>query len=146
MFVGQTSPATRNEIIDMRLEDRLELRDAVPDRELAWFYAHCEALIVAGHDEGFCIPVAEASAFGKPVFAPQAATLYPAIFGDLVIPLDMNDPQAGADQLIRHLHAPADLSAGERVARAGAWSKAAFDTRVRAAISGLSDTAGARTR
>lgn len=134
VLVGETDDATRIEVERLGLSDRVRLYPNASDAELGWFYRNSSGLVLASHHEGFCIPVVEAFHCGKPVFAPLTATIYPAIFGDAVSLIDMAVPATGvaqlADRLATGRYAPAEVR--EAVARK--WSRAAFDTRVRAAI------------
>jgi glycosyltransferase involved in cell wall biosynthesis len=132
VLVGFTNETTRAELARLDIPNRVRIYTNVSNGELAWFYAHCEALIVAGHEEGFCIPVAEASHFGKAVFGPASASLYPMIFGEAVVPIDLEDPERGAGQLAARLPFRANAELAAEVART--WSLARFDERVRAAV------------
>ncbi|NBW07872.1 MAG: glycosyltransferase [Caulobacteraceae bacterium] len=133
-FVGFTSAETRLELDRLGLQHRVRMWTNVTDGELAWFYENCEALIVAGHEEGFCIPVAEAIHFGKAVFGPASAPIYPMIFGDAVTLVDLDAPQSGARELAVGLAGMGaeNPQAADRVKRM--WSLERFDERVREAI------------
>ncbi|MBU1347505.1 MAG: glycosyltransferase [Alphaproteobacteria bacterium] len=146
VLAGSTSDATRIELMRLGLQDRVRLYDDVSDGQLAWFYRHSQALVAAGHDEGFCIPVAEACSFGKPVFAPSTAEIYPMIFGDAVTTIDMDDPRAGAVALSRHLGRAVSSSAGSGRAIAEKWSQQAFEVRVRTAVAGMAPAGHDRRR
>ena len=67
LIVGADGPETRSL---KSLVQRLSLHSSVMfiaglrDVELGWLYRTCEALVVASSIEGFCLPVAEALAFG----------------------------------------------------------------------------------
>lgn len=132
VLVGFANETTRAELARLDIPGRVRIHTNVSNGELAWFYANCEALIVAGHEEGFCIPVAEASHFGKAVFGPASAPLYPMIFGEAVIPIDLDDPVRGEGQLAARLPVRADTGLAAEVA--DKWSLARFEERVRAAI------------
>lgn len=134
VLVGQTETATVAECERLGLGDRVTFHPNASDAELGWFYRNSSGLVVAGHHEGFCIPVVEAFHCGKPVFAPATATLYPAIFGDAVSLIDMAAPATGAAQLAERLATGSFASAEVRDAAARKWSRAAFEARVRAAV------------
>jgi glycosyltransferase involved in cell wall biosynthesis len=51
----------------------------VDDGELRWLYQHCAALLVASVREGFCLPVAEAAAHGRPVVHTRTAGIAEAL-------------------------------------------------------------------
>ena len=136
VLAGSTSDATRTELTRLGVQDRVRVYDDVSNGQLAWLYQHCQALVAAGHDEGFCIPVAEAFFFGKPVFAPATAEIYPMIFGDAVTTLDMDNLKAGAIALSRHLaRQTSSAASGREIAET--WSLQAFEARVRTAVGGM---------
>ncbi len=53
----------------------------VDDEELPDYYAACDAWITASKYEGFCVPIIEAMAAGKPVIVPMVGAM-PDIVGD----------------------------------------------------------------
>lgn len=134
ILVGFTNATTRAELDRLDMPNRVKTYTNVSNGELAWFYDHCEALIVAGHEEGFCIPVAEASHFGKAVFGPRAAPIYPMIFGDAVTLIDLDQPERGAAELAERLSAGTAVNADLAAATARKWSLDMFNERVRAAV------------
>lgn len=135
VLVGHTDGATRDQVTALDLTDRVILYPSVSNAELGWFYRNCAALVVSGHYEGFCIPVAEASYFDKPVFGPQAAAIYPKIFGEAVSLIDMATPETGAAQLSERIATGRVAPASLRRAVAEKWSRRQFEDRVRAALS-----------
>ncbi|HMK48191.1 MAG TPA: glycosyltransferase family 4 protein [Methanocella sp.] len=53
----------------------------VPDEELQSYYAACDVWITASEHEGFCVPIVEAMAAGRPVIVPDVAAM-PETAGD----------------------------------------------------------------
>ena len=51
----------------------------VSDVELRWLYEHCSALLVATVSEGFCLPVLEAAACGRPIVHTRAPGIAEAV-------------------------------------------------------------------
>lgn len=51
------------------------------DEELPDYYAACDAWVTASRHEGFCVPIVEAMAAGKPVIVPDVAAM-PETAGD----------------------------------------------------------------
>lgn len=55
--------------------DRVTFAGRVPDEELPDFYAACDVWVTASRHEGFCVPIVEAMAAGKPVVVPDVAAM-----------------------------------------------------------------------
>lgn len=53
----------------------------MPDAELADYYVACDAWTTASEHEGFCVPIMETMAAGKPVIVPRAGAM-PETAGD----------------------------------------------------------------
>ena len=68
------------------------------------FYRLCDVFVIASIHEGFCMPVLEAMALGKPVVA-AAATALPTTVGDAGLLFTPDDPADLARQVIRLLAA-----------------------------------------
>jgi glycosyltransferase involved in cell wall biosynthesis len=66
---------------ELRLEDRVKLAGIISDGELPDYYAACDAWATASRHEGFCVPIIEAMAAGKPVIVPDVAAA-PETAGD----------------------------------------------------------------
>jgi glycosyltransferase involved in cell wall biosynthesis len=60
---------------ELRLEGRAWLAGRVPDAELPGYYAACDVWATASRHEGFCVPVIEAMAAGKPAVVPDAGAM-----------------------------------------------------------------------
>jgi glycosyltransferase involved in cell wall biosynthesis len=61
--------------------DRVIFTGRVADNELPDYYAACDAWVTASRHEGFCVPIVEAMAAGKPVIVPDVAAM-PETAGD----------------------------------------------------------------
>lgn len=86
VLAGNTSMATRDIIDNLGLE-RVLILDNVSNQDLADLYACSYGSIISSKYEGFCIPVIESIAFGKPVFTPSDVSFYSVVFGDAVQPV-----------------------------------------------------------
>ncbi len=58
---------------ELHVGDRVKFGGVVPDEELPDYYAACDAWATASRHEGFCVPIIEAMAAGKPVIVPDVA-------------------------------------------------------------------------
>ena len=63
------------------LNDRFIFTGAVPDDELAVYYAHAAVYVSLSEHEGFCVPLVEAMAAGVPVLAYAAAAVPDTLAG-----------------------------------------------------------------
>lgn len=98
-----------------RLAPRVELREDVPDAELARLIGGASALVQPSLYEGFGLPVLEAMAAGTPVIAARSAAL-PEVCGDAALYFD---PRS-VDDLERTLRTfVTDVALRERMHRAG---------------------------
>jgi glycosyltransferase involved in cell wall biosynthesis len=61
--------------------DRVTFAGRIDDEELPDYYAACDAWVTASRHEGFCVPIVEAMAAGKPVIVPDVAAM-PETAGD----------------------------------------------------------------
>jgi glycosyltransferase involved in cell wall biosynthesis len=59
----------------MGLDDTVRFAGRVPDNKLPDYYAACDAWVTASDHEGFCVPIVEAMAAGKPVIVPDLAAM-----------------------------------------------------------------------
>ncbi len=75
----------------------------VDDRMLEQLYRACAIFVTASIHEGFCMPVAEAMAHGRPVVATNITAL-PETVGDAGLLFDSDDTAALADQICRLLN------------------------------------------
>lgn len=96
---------------------RLAWLDHVDDRELAGWYAHARATVVASRAEGFSMPVIEAMACGSPVLASDIPC-HRELVGDPAARFDPGDPDDLARRL-RSLLADPSVRAGVVAAQSG---------------------------
>ncbi len=85
----------------------------VPDDELPGYYRACDAWITASEHEGFCVPIVEAMAAGKPVIVPDVAAM-PETSGDAGIvyrPQDLDELTRSVMSLIKEKELYHSLSA-----------------------------------
>ncbi len=83
MVVGTGPERERLEALSKKLhvDDRVWFAGRVPDGELPDYYAACDVWMTASRHEGFCVPIVEAMAAGKPVIVPDV-TAMPETAGD----------------------------------------------------------------
>jgi glycosyltransferase involved in cell wall biosynthesis len=62
-------------VAELHAEERVKFAGVVPDGELPGYYAACDAWATASRHEGFCVPVIEAVAAGKPSIVPELAAM-----------------------------------------------------------------------
>lgn len=72
---GPETPHIRQLIADSGLGDKVVLLHGLPEPELQWCYARCQALVVPSKAEGFGLPVAEALLAGCRVVCSDIASL-----------------------------------------------------------------------
>jgi glycosyltransferase involved in cell wall biosynthesis len=66
------------------------IKSPVTDNELAAYYRRADAFVTLSGHEGFCVPLLEAMAFGKPVLA-RAAGAIPETLGDAGLMIGPDD-------------------------------------------------------
>jgi glycosyltransferase involved in cell wall biosynthesis len=59
----------------LKIDDRVIFTGKVDDSELPDYYAACNVWATASRHEGFCVPIIEAMASGKPVIVPDVAAM-----------------------------------------------------------------------
>ena len=82
----------------LRLEERVQLLDYVPDADLPAIYAAASVLVLPSRYEGFGLPVLEAMACGTPVVCTNVASL-PEVAGEAARLVPPDYPQALAEAL-----------------------------------------------
>jgi glycosyltransferase involved in cell wall biosynthesis len=88
---------------ELGVADSVRFAGRVPDDELPDYYAACDAWVTASRHEGFCVPVVEAMAAGKPVIVPDVTAMPETADGaGLVYVPDMPD---ALGELIKDLKA-----------------------------------------
>ncbi len=108
LLVGDTGHVYSNYVAEIKTRAReLGVAEAViftgrQDRDIRDFYRLCDVFVTASIHEGFCMPVIEAMALGKPVVA-TATTALPGTVGDAGLLFQPNDPIDLASQVMRML-------------------------------------------
>lgn len=92
---------------ELGLGAHVRFEGEVPAHALARLYAGASAFLCTSEHEGFCVPVAEAMAFGVPVVA-LGTTAIPETVGDAGIVLKERDPRRFALTVQRLLAQPAE--------------------------------------
>ncbi|HTY91610.1 MAG TPA: glycosyltransferase family 1 protein [Methanocella sp.] len=82
----------------LSLDGRIFLAGMVPDGELPDYYAACDAWTTASRHEGFCVPVIEAMAAGKPCIVPELAAM-PETAGDAGLTYPSGDIEGMAKKI-----------------------------------------------
>ena len=59
----------------LSLGERVTFAGRVPEDELPGYYRACDAWVTASEHEGFCVPVVEAMASGRPVIVPDVTAM-----------------------------------------------------------------------
>lgn len=77
MIVGGGPERERLETLSQKLgvDGRVIFAGRVDDKELPDYYAACDVWATASRHEGFCVPIVEAMAAGKPVIVPDLAAM-----------------------------------------------------------------------
>lgn len=78
---GEESYKLKNLAHSLNLEDDVIFVGKVSDGELPEYYAASDIFVTASLHEGFCVPIIESFASGKPVIVPKRAAM-PEIAGD----------------------------------------------------------------
>jgi glycosyltransferase involved in cell wall biosynthesis len=60
---------------ELGVKDAVKFAGRVPDAELPGYYRACDAWVTASEHEGFCVPVVEAMACGKPSIIPDITAM-----------------------------------------------------------------------
>ena len=145
VVVGAPSPATRRQVAQLGLDDRVTFASGLPDAEYAAMLASAEVAVVPSLYEGFSLPAVEHMASGTPLVATRAGAL-PEVTGDaalLVTPGDAAERAAALRGLLGDAGARARRAAAglARVSERFAWPAVAAATEVlyRNVISGEPD-------
>ncbi len=100
--VDETFDSYVEYIESLGLSDRVILTDFIPDGELKWAMAHCQAYVWASLSEGFGLPPLEAMNYGAPVASSNASCI-PEVLGDAAHyfdPYDVDDMARAIDEVI----------------------------------------------
>jgi MMP alpha-(1->4)-mannosyltransferase len=142
MVIGTPSDATRQQVRQLALGDRVTFASGLPDAEYARVLSSAEVAVIPSMYEGFSLPAVEHMASGTPLIASRAGAL-PEVTGDaaeLVPPGDPEELSAALRGLLDDPTARARL-AGRGLARVRerfAWPAvaAATETLYRKVING----------
>jgi MMP alpha-(1->4)-mannosyltransferase len=132
VVVGTPSAATRKQVAQLSLEDRVRFTGGLPDEEFARLLASAEVAVIPSMYEGFSLPAVEHMASGTALIASRAGAL-PEVTGDaavLVAPGDTEELAAALRRLLDHAalrEALADLGL-RRVRERFAWPAVAAAT------------------
>jgi glycosyltransferase involved in cell wall biosynthesis len=142
VVIGTPSDATRQQLRQLALGDRVTFASGLPDAEYARVLASAEVAVVPSMYEGFSLPAVEHMASGTPLIASRAGAL-PEVTGEaalLVPPGDSEELSAALRGLLDDPAARAQLATRglERVGMRFAWPAvaAATETLYRKVING----------
>ena len=82
----------------LNVQNRVLFAGRVPDNELPYYYAACDVWVTASRHEGFCVPIVEAMAAGKPVIIPNV-TAMPETAGDVGLTYNSGDIEGLVERL-----------------------------------------------
>ena len=98
----QVVDAARQLIVELGLQDNVIFTGPRNHTELPFYYNACDVYVTSSLHEGFCVPVVEAMASGKPVVA-SAATALPWTIGDAGLLFEPGDLEAFAAHVLELL-------------------------------------------
>jgi glycosyltransferase involved in cell wall biosynthesis len=132
VVIGTPSAATRQQVTQLALGDRVTFVRGLPDAEYARVLASAEVAVIPSMYEGFSLPAVEHMASGTPLIASRAGAL-PEVTGDaalLVPPGDVEELSAALGGLLDDQQARALLAASglARVRQRFAWPAVAAAT------------------
>ena len=142
VVIGTPSDATRQQLLQLALGDRVTFASGLPDSEYARVLASAEVAVIPSMYEGFSLPAVEHMASGTPLIASRAGAL-PEVTGDAALLVPPGDPEDLSAALRGLLDDPAarERAAGRGLARVRmrfAWPAvaAATETLYRKVING----------
>jgi glycosyltransferase involved in cell wall biosynthesis len=112
VVIGTPSAATRQQVTQLALGDRVTFSSGLPDAEYARVLASAEVAVIPSMYEGFSLPALEHMASGTPLIASRAGAL-PEVTADAALLVAPGDPE----ELIAALRGLLD-DAGTRAALA----------------------------
>ena len=132
VVIGAPSAATRQQMAQLALNDRVTFAGGLPDAEYARLLASAEVAVVPSLYEGFSLPAVEHMASGTPLVASRAGAL-PEVTGDaaqLAPPGDAEELSAVLGRLLDDEPSRAQLAARglARVRERFAWPAVAAAT------------------
>ena len=142
VVIGTPSDATRQQLRQLALGDRVTFASGLPDAEYARVLASAEVAVIPSMYEGFSLPAVEHMASGTPLIASRAGAL-PEVTGDAALLVPPGDPEELSAALRGLLDDPTarEQLAARGLARVGmrfAWPAvaAATETLYRTVIDG----------
>jgi glycosyltransferase involved in cell wall biosynthesis len=129
--LGRSPPTAARLAADLAargLSERIALRGAVSDSQLADLYAGADLFVLPSRFEGFGMAYAEAIAHGLPVVGTTAGAIPETVPADAGVLIEPDDVAGLAVVLRRLIASPAErerLSAGARAARLPSWPEQA---------------------
>ena len=93
VVIGTPSAATRQQVAQLALGDRVTFASGLPDAEYARVLASAEVAVVPSLYEGFSLPAVEHMASGTPLIASKAGAL-PEVTGDAALLVPPGDAEA----------------------------------------------------
>jgi glycosyltransferase involved in cell wall biosynthesis len=132
VVVGTPSAATRQQVAQLALTDRVTFAGGLPDAEYARVLASAAVAVIPSLYEGFSLPAVEHMASGTPLVATRAGAL-PEVTGDAALLVPPGDPEelaAALGGLLDDERARARRSASglARVSERFAWPAVAAAT------------------
>jgi glycosyltransferase involved in cell wall biosynthesis len=92
VVIGTPSDATRQQLRQLALGDRVTFASGLPDAEYARVLASAEVAVIPSMYEGFSLPAVEHMASGTPLIASRAGAL-PEVTGDAAVLVAPGDPE-----------------------------------------------------
>ena len=92
VVIGTPSDATRQQLRQLALGDRVTFASGLPDAEYARVLASAEVAVIPSMYEGFSLPAVEHMASGTPLIASRAGAL-PEVTGDAALLVPPGDPE-----------------------------------------------------
>ena len=92
VVIGSPSAATRRQVTQLALGNRVTFASGLPDAEYARVLASAEVAVIPSMYEGFSLPAVEHMASGTPLIASRAGAL-PEVTGDAALLVPPGDPE-----------------------------------------------------
>jgi len=92
VVIGTPSAATRDQLTQLGLGERVTFASGLPDAEYARVLASAEVAVIPSLYEGFSLPAVEHMASGTPLIASKAGAL-PEVTGDAALLVPPGDPE-----------------------------------------------------
>jgi glycosyltransferase involved in cell wall biosynthesis len=92
VVIGTPSAATRQQVTQLALGDRVTFASGLPDTEYARVLATAEVAVIPSLYEGFSLPAVEHMASGTPLIATDAGAL-PEVTGEAALLVPPGDPE-----------------------------------------------------